>query len=139
MIVFDLNCGNNHQFESWFANSEAFEKLKAAGEITCPMCGDARVVKALMAPAVSGSKKKSSDKAVLHAGEYMSAIRKLREQVEQNCDYVGERFPEEARKIHYGETEQRNIYGEASADDAKALAEEGVEVQAIPWVPKADA
>jgi hypothetical protein len=63
----------------------------------------------------------------------------LRENIEQNCDYVGEKFPEEARKIHYGEAEQRNIYGEATADDAKALADEGVEVQAIPWTPKADA
>ena len=139
MIVFDLRCGNNHEFESWFANSDAFEKLKKVGEIACPVCGDAKVEKALMAPAVSGTKKKSGDKAAMHAGEYMSAIRALREQVEQNCDYVGEKFPEEARKIHYGETEERNIYGEASVEEAKELADEGVEVQQIPWAPKTDA
>jgi hypothetical protein len=144
MIVFDLHCSNNHEFESWFANSEAFEKLKKVGEVACPVCGDAKVEKALMAPALSGAKKRSSDKAasdkaMVHAGEYMTAIRELREKVEQNCDYVGEKFPEEARKIHYGEAKERNIYGEASIDDAKALADEGVEVQAIPWAPKADA
>ncbi len=139
MIVFDLRCGNDHEFESWFANSEAFEKLKKAGEVACPVCGDAKVEKALMAPAVSGTKKKSSEMAAMHAGQYISAIRELREKVEQNCDYVGDKFPEEARRIHYGETEKRNIYGEASPDEAKALVDEGVEVQAIPWAPKADA
>lgn len=139
MIVFDLRCGNDHEFESWFANSDAFEKLKKAGEVSCPLCADTRVEKALMAPAVSGTKKKSDDKATMHAGQYMEAIRELREQVEQNCDYVGEKFPEEARKMHYGETEHRNIYGEASEEEASDLAEEGVEVQRIPWAPKADA
>ena len=135
MIVFDLICGNDHRFESWFANSDAFEKLKKAGEVACPVCGDAHVEKALMAPAVSGTKKKADEKAAMHAGEYISAIRELRAQVEQNCDYVGEKFPEEARRIHYGESEQRGIYGNASVEETKDLLDEGIEVFSIP-VPR---
>ena len=98
-----------------------------------------------MAPAVSGTKKKSGEKMAISAtaaqqmGKYMEAVKEMREQVEKNCDYVGEKFPEEARKMHYGEAETRNIYGEATDSEAEALQEEGVEVQRIPWVPNEDA
>ena len=145
MIVFDLLCGNDHEFESWFQNSDAFDKLAKAGHVACPVCGDTKVSKSLMAPAVSGTKKKSDDKKVISSsaaqqmGQYMEAVKELREQVEQNCDYVGNKFPEEARKIHYGETESRNIYGEASDSEAEELHEEGVEFGRIPWVPNKDA
>lgn len=145
MIVFDLICKNDHEFESWFQNTEAFDKLVKAKQVVCPVCGDTKVLKALMAPAVSGSKKKGDEKmavssqAAQQMGQYMEAVKELREQVEKNCDYVGEKFPEEARKIHYGETEVRNIYGEATESEAEELHEEGVEFQRVPWTPNNDA
>lgn len=149
MIVFDLRCGGDHEFEAWFASSEAFDRQAKAKKVACPVCGDTKVVKALMAPAVAGTRKKgeaaapkpAKGKAVMaeQMGQYMTALRALRSEVEKNCDYVGERFPEEARKMHYGEADKRNIYGEASVDEARALADEGVAVQAIPWAPDHDA
>jgi len=152
MIVFDLRCRRDHEFEAWFASSEAFEKQARAKKVACPVCGDTRVAKALMAPAVSGTKtrdaaappphkSKGAGKAVMagQGGQYMTALRALRDHVEKSCDNVGERFPEEARKMHYGEAEKRNIYGEASADEAGALADEGIDVQQIPWAPDHDA
>ena len=145
MIVFDLLCRNDHEFESWFQNSDAFEKLAKAGHVACPICGDTKITKSLMAPAVSGTKKKSNDKMAISAkaaqqmGQYMEAVKAMREQVEKNCDYVGDKFPEEARKMHYGEAETRNIYGEATDKEAEALQEEGVELQRIPWIPSEDA
>lgn len=145
MIVFDLLCGNDHEFESWFQDGAAFEKLAKAGHVTCPVCGDTKVSKSLMAPAVSGTKKKSGEKMAVSAkaaqqmGKYMEAVKEMREQVEKNCDYVGEKFPEEARKMHYGEAETRNIYGEATDSEAETLQEEGIEVQRIPWTPNEDA
>ena len=145
MIVFDLICQNDHEFESWFQNTEAFEKLAKAKHVACPVCGDTKVSKSLMAPAVSGTKKKSSEKKAISAkaaqqmGQYMEAVKEMRDQVEKNCDYVGEKFPEEARKMHYGEAETRNIYGEATDAEAESLKDEGVEVQRIPWTPTEDA
>ena len=145
MIVFDLICQNDHEFESWFQNSDAFDKLAKAGHVSCPVCGDTEISKSLMAPAVSGTKKKSGDKMAVSAqaaqqmGQYIEAVKEMREQVEKNCDYVGDKFPEEARKMHYGEAETRNIYGEASDSEAEALKDEGVEVQRIPWLPTEDA
>ena len=145
MIVFDLLCRNDHEFESWFQNSDAYEKLAKAGHVACPICGDTKITKSLMAPAVSGAKKKSKEKMAISAkaarqmGRYMEAVKEMREQVEKNCDYVGDKFPEEARKMHYGEADTRNIYGEATDSEAEALQEEGVEVQRIPWAPNEDA
>lgn len=142
MMVFDLKCAEDHEFEAWFPSTDAFEKQAKAHAVSCPICGDTKVAKALMAPSVSGTRKKGSsdvNKAAMHAGQYMAALKELRTQVEQNCDYVGEKFPEEARKIHYGETENRNIYGEASDTEAQELQEEGVEVQRIPVLPEHDA
>ena len=145
MIVYDLVCSNEHEFESWFQDSAAYDKLRKARKVVCPICGDAKISKALMAPAVTGAKKKGDTNKAISAdaaqqmGQYMAAIKELRQQVEQNCDYVGDKFPEEARKIHYGETEKRNIYGEASESDAEALSEEGIEFNRIPWAPDPDA
>ncbi|MDA1324488.1 MAG: DUF1178 family protein [Proteobacteria bacterium] len=145
MIVFDLICQNDHEFESWFQNSDAFEKLVKAKHVVCPVCGDTKIGKSLMAPAVSGTKKKSAEKMAISAkaaqqmGQYMQAVKEMRQQVEKNCDYVGEKFPEEARKMHYGEAKTRNIYGEATDKEAEALKDEGVEVQRIPWTPAEDA
>jgi hypothetical protein len=145
MIVYDLRCSNDHEFESWFQSSDAFDALVKARKLACPVCGATKVSKALMAPAVSGAGRKGdSTKAVAspaaqQMGQYMQALRELRNQVEKNCDYVGEKFPEEARKMHYGEAEARSIYGESSETEAEALREEGIEFQRVPWAADHDA
>ena len=137
MIVFDLRCSKGHEFEAWFRDSATYEKQVEESSITCAVCGDGKVSKALMAPAVSfGRPEKPSGPA--QAAEAMRLLRKVRNHVEKNFDHVGERFPEEARKMHYGEAEKRSIYGEASAGEAKALRDEGSEVGQIPWLPRQD-
>jgi len=141
MISFDLKCANDHEFESWFQSGDAYEKLVKAKQVTCPVCGDTKITKALMAPAVSGTRKKSGDTAPMatNAADYMNAMRAIRRQVEENCDYVGDKFADEARKIHYGEADERNIYGEATTEEAESLQDEGIACERIPWVPKHDA
>ena len=135
MIVFDLNCGDGHRFEAWFRDGDAYEAQAAAGEIACPTCGDTAVAKALMAPnlARGAAPTESADQARM-----MRGLAALRDQVENNFDDVGERFPEEARKIHYGEVEQRNIHGQASTEEARELRDEGVEFGSLPWMPRRD-
>ncbi len=135
MIVFDLICGDGHRFETWFRDGEAYEAQAAAGEIVCPKCGDTAVAKAPMAPSLARG---AAPREPGGPAEMMRSLRALREHVEKSFDNVGERFPEEARKIHYGEVEKRNIYGQASADEASELHEEGVEFGALPWPPRHD-
>ena len=132
MILYDLRCKQDHGFEGWFRDSKAYESQRRSGRVVCPICGDKKVRKAPMAPRLAKSATGGSD------AEALVALRQMRQQVEANCDYVGERFAEEARKIHYGETEKRGIYGEATETDSKELADEGIEVGRIPWVPLAD-
>ena len=134
MILFTLRCAAGHEFEGWFRDGDGFEAQQKGGEITCPQCGDSQVEKALMAPNIARSRGKAPAPAQLRA-----ALVELRRQVETNCDYVGERFAEEARKIHYGEADPHGIYGEASADESRELAEEGIEVGRIPWISPTDA
>lgn len=140
MILFDLKCGQDHVFEAWFKDGAAYESQRKRGEIACPICGAADVAKAPMAPRL----KKSSQGAADHQNNAETAanarrmLGELRRHVEQNCDYVGSTFAEEARKIHYGETEQRNIYGEATDDEAVALDDEGVPHQRVPWIERTD-
>jgi hypothetical protein len=131
MILYDLRCSSDHAFEGWFRDSKAYDGQRRSGRVICPICNDKKVRKAPMAPRLA--KKSASAEA-----EALTALRQLRRQVETNCDYVGERFAEEARKIHYGESGKRGIYGEASDSDSKALADEGIEVGRVPWVPLAD-
>ncbi|HXP95887.1 MAG TPA: DUF1178 family protein [Telmatospirillum sp.] len=133
MILFHLLCGREHEFEGWFQSGAAFDAQLAAGELTCPVCDDRTVRKAPMAPGVISSGKKESREVALR--DSLAALRRV---VEENCDYVGERFPEEARRIHYGEAEERPIYGQTSLDEAKALHDEGVEVMLIPGRPRRD-
>ena len=136
MIRYNLQCRKAHQFEAWFRDSALYETQLEAGELCCPVCGSKKVEKAVMAPNVSTSKKRDKAKGEAEqAGKMLNALREMRQQVEANCDYVGPSFAEEARKIHYGEVEQRNIYGETDAEQAESLQEEGVEFQRIPWVP----
>lgn len=140
MILYSLACNKGHEFEAWFRDSAAYDKQAAGGKVLCPDCGSRKVKKAPMAPRlVSGeAKEKAKEKAEesKRQAEAMAMLREIREHVEKNADYVGDKFAEEARRIHYGETEKRSIYGEANESDAKELAEEGVEFGVVPWVPR---
>jgi hypothetical protein len=144
MIRYQLRCDKAHGFESWFRNSAAYDALAAVGEVACPVCDSTRVEKQLMAPAIAKPSETApaagSDPApaMAIAGEKLRQLRELRRQIEANADYVGPAFAEEARKIHYGETDPRNIYGETSGEDVKALHEEGIDIAVVPWVPAAD-
>jgi hypothetical protein len=136
MILFTLRCAAGHEFEGWFPDGDSFEAQQKAGEIACPDCGDSKVEKALMAPNIGRSHKKSQP---ISPAQMRVALSELRRQVETNCDYVGERFAEEARKIHYGEVDPRGIYGEATSEESRELADEGISFGRIPWVPTTDA
>jgi hypothetical protein len=133
MILFELRCTRQHHFEAWFKDGATYESQVAAEGIGCPVCGDTRVEKAPMAPRLAKGRGTQLD-AQAAAGEVRRMLAEFRRKVEQGCHYVGEHFPDEARKIHYGESEARPIYGEASAEDARELEEEGVAFQRIPWV-----
>ena len=132
MIHFTLRCDAGHEFEAWFRDSDGFEAQQRAGEIACPECGVTAVEKALMAPRIGRSREVKQQGP--SPAQMRAALIELRRMVEANCDYVGERFAEEARKIHYGEVDPHGIYGEASADESQALTEEGIEFGQIPWV-----
>lgn len=135
MIRFSLRCASEHEFEAWFRNGEGYEAQQKAGEIACPECGDTHVEKALMAPSIG----RSREPAPISPAQLRSALVELRHQVENHCDYVGPQFAEEARRIHYGESDPRGIYGEASAEESRELVEEGIKFGRIPWVPATDA
>jgi len=147
MILFELRCGDGHQFEAWFKDGATFDVQAAGKEIACPHCGDVDVAKAVMAPRLNSARGDALDargavRATLDVDDAARAARKvlgeIRRKVESDCENVGERFPEEARKIHYGETAPRGIYGEASRDEARELEDEGVAIARIPWVPLDD-
>ena len=137
MIRFSLICDEDHEFEAWFRNNDDFDRQKKRGFVDCPTCGSKKVGKALMAPAVSTGR--SQEKIALAMNEAqknaMAEMKALSEKMRENADYVGDKFAEEARKIHFGETEARGIYGEASPDEARSLAEDGVEFMPIPVFP----
>jgi hypothetical protein len=135
MIVYELRCEAGHGFEAWFNNSEAFDQQRDSGQIACPVCGDINVGKAPMAPRIGRGDR--PDPAKVRA--MMTKIAELNRHIAEKCDYVGAAFPEEARKIHYGEVAQRDIYGEASTEEADQLREEGIEVAAVPWIRRDDA
>ena len=142
MILFNLKCAANHEFEAWFKDGAAYEDQAAAGEIACPVCGETDVGKAIMAPRVSSRAKKRGGAPVSPAEvqrQYTFAMRAVRKHVEENCDYVGPGFAEEARKIHSGDSEERGIYGEATEAEARTLSEDGIPFNRIPWVPREDA
>ncbi len=136
MIRYDLKCDNGDEFDAWFGSIADYDKQAEAGLIECPHCGSKHVNKAPMAPTVRSSRKKEARKERAVA---MAMAQKVREHIKDNFDYVGDKFAEEARKIHYGETEARGIYGEASDEQHQELIEEGVEVARIPWLPRSDA
>ncbi len=141
MIVFNLRCSKDHVFEAWFNSSKTYEAQASTGSVVCPHCGDANVVKAPMAPNVAtGSSRGLSERDVEsdHAKQGREVLTKLRQEIEENCSYVGDNFAEEARKIHYGEAESANIYGEATTAEERELHEEGVTFGRIPWLPRSD-
>lgn len=144
MIKYALACEQAHEFESWFPSSDAFEAQRKRGFVTCPFCNSAKVEKQIMAPSVARSDKapiapapEPQPMAVLsdRERELRAALRALREHVMKSAENVGKDFVEEARKMHYGETEERSIYGEADLAEAKALLEEGIDVLPLPVVP----
>ncbi len=137
MILFQLKCEHDHEFEGWFKDGATYDTQAASGDLSCPVCGTSNVGKALMAPRLRTSRQKElaaekqQQKAVAEATK--AAIAEIRKQVETNCEHVGDKFAEEARKIHYGEAEKRGIYGEASLKETVELVEEGIDVHALPW------
>ncbi len=161
MIHYQLRCESGHEFDGWFAGSAAFERQADARLITCPVCAGTDVTRALMAPSLSRKGRVIEHEpepsstldppkpprppalpAAAAGGVMPDAVRavlgKLRAEVEKNCDYVGENFAAEARKIHNGEAPARGIYGESTDEQAEALADDGIEVARIPWIPRAD-
>ena len=144
MIKYRLQCKKKHEFEGWFSDSATYETQAKRGLVACPDCGSTKVSKAMMAPSVATRSRDSEPvqhsrddaKRLAVQREMLDLMRKVRKQVEENAEYVGPRFAEEARKIHYEETEARGIYGEASIDEAKELAEEGIGVLPLPPLPE---
>ncbi|HEY0223142.1 MAG TPA: DUF1178 family protein [Pseudolabrys sp.] len=152
MIRYALACERGHHFESWFQDSAAFDKQAKRGLVACPHCGSAKVEKAIMAPRLSSSKQRKApaetsaapapvpEKAPVamispQEHEFRTKLKELREHLTQNADNVGQKFPEEARKMHYGEIKPRSIYGEASPKDAKELLDEGIDFHPLPILP----
>jgi hypothetical protein len=155
MIRYALVCEKGHDFESWFQDSAAYDKQVKRKLVTCPHCGSAKVAKAIMAPRLAATRKRGApvepaaatpapenaqEKAAVamispQEQELRGKLKELRDHLTKNADHVGPKFPEEARKMHYGETEHRSIYGEASPDEARRLAEEGIEFHPLPILP----
>jgi hypothetical protein len=156
MIHYQLRCSQAHGFDGWFNNSATFEKQARSGLIACPVCGSSDVERALMSPAlarrdplpapVETPQPKAAEpapqppkpEAERLPAQMVAVLQRIRAEVEKNCDYVGPDFADQARRMHRGETEHRGIYGETTDEQAESLAEEGIEVGRIPWVPRAD-
>lgn len=155
MIRYTLACDKGHQFESWFADSAAYDKQAKRKLVSCPVCGSAKVDKTIMAPQIATSKKRAKAQAEAPAPvtaentqenshvamispqeqEFRTKLKELREHLTKNSDNVGTKFPDEARKMHYGEIEHRSIYGEATPKDAKEMLDEGIEFHPLPTLP----
>jgi hypothetical protein len=155
MIRYALVCAKGHGFESWFQNSAAYDKQAKRGLVECPVCGNTKVEKAIMAPRIAGTRKRGKVLVPVPMGdvpaadavkapvamvspqeqEFRAKLKELKEHLTKNSDYVGQKFPEEARKMHYGDIEHRSIYGEATLQDAKEMHDEGIEVHPLPVLP----
>lgn len=138
MIRFSLHCDHGHEFEGWFRDNADFDRQSERKLVSCPVCNSPEIQKSLMAPAVSTSR--SKEQVAIAIGEaqkqVLEQMRELSRTVRENADYVGDQFAEEARKIHFGETEARGIYGEASKEDVHSLIEDGVDVMPLPVFPE---
>jgi hypothetical protein len=152
MIRYNLRCERDHAFESWFQSSSAYESQEKRKLVNCPVCGSAKVERAIMAPQIVSKKGRdvpvqapaaapevnasaSTPLMMAQERELRTKLKELRDHIVKNADNVGERFPNEARKMHYGDIEHRPIYGEASPEEARSLIEEGVEVSPLPVLP----
>jgi hypothetical protein len=155
VIRYSLACDKGHGFESWFQNSAAYDKQAKRGLVTCPLCGSEKVEKAIMAPQVKRTKRTAAGEQITNEApapaqvetstpvammspqerELRTKLKELRDHLVANAENVGRKFSEEARRMHYGEIEHRSIYGEASAEEAKSLAEEGIEFHPLPVLP----
>jgi hypothetical protein len=154
MIRYSLRCDRGHEFESWFQSSSAYEQQEKRKLVNCPACGSAKVERAIMAPQIVSKKGRDSEAPapapaastdvtapastplmLAQERELRAKIKELRDHIVKNADNVGERFPNEARKMHYGDIEHRPIYGEASPEEARSLIDEGVEVSPLPVLP----
>jgi hypothetical protein len=163
MILYELNCDRQHSFETWFKDGATADRQLKRNSVECPSCGSVKVAKALMAPRV-GKKGNSGEiappapssmpvppalpsapaaapanKAAMIPAELRQALLEVRKQIEANSDYVGDKFADEARKIHEGEAQARSIYGEATEAEHEELLEDGIEVARVPWIPRGDA
>jgi hypothetical protein len=155
MIRYTLRCDRGHAFESWFQSSSAYESQEKRKLVNCPACGSAKVERAIMAPQIVSKKGReaaapapapaadvaapapaSTPLMMAQERELRAKLKELRDHIVKHADNVGERFPNEARKMHYGDIEHRPIYGEASPDEARALIDEGVEVSPLPVLPE---
>jgi hypothetical protein len=136
VILFDLKCRNDHLFEGWFRDGAAFDEQTAGRKIACPICSSRKIAKAVMAPRIGKGSVEEAGEATRKVAVAMRGLAELRRKVEENCDYVGDRFAEEARRIHGGESDRHGIYGEATDEEAGELVEEGIEFARIPWVPR---
>lgn len=152
MIHYQLRCEQDHAFDGWYKDSTGFDRLAKAGLVECPVCASTKVSRALMAPAIAKPREAPppappqppADRPAPQAAagpipaQMQALLQRMRAEVEKNCDYVGGDFAEEARRMQRGEATLRGIYGETSDAEAEALAEEGIEVARLPWVPRAD-
>jgi hypothetical protein len=154
MIRYNLRCDRDHAFESWFQSSSAYESQEKRELVSCPACGSTKVERAIMAPQIVAKKGRervepapapstpadvaapaSTPLMMAQERELRAKLKELRDHIVKNADNVGERFPKEARKMHYGDIEHRPIYGEASPEEARSLIDEGVEVSPLPVLP----
>lgn len=133
MILFELKCAQGHHFEGWFKDNASYDAQLAGGHLTCPVCGHSDVAKAIMAPRLNkatGSNLEAEGAAL----EIRKALAAIRQEIESKCENVGEKFADEARKIHYGDAEARPIYGDATNAEAAELEEEGINIARVPWI-----
>ena len=137
MIRYDLVCENEHFFESWFKDSKTYQKQLKANEIVCPECSSCSISKSLMAPGIPKKTNTKNGNVIANSSSSTlnNAIRKIRNEIKKNSEYVGDKFPEEARKIHYNEAEMRSIYGEASKKEITDLVDEGIDIIQITEIP----
>jgi hypothetical protein len=157
MIRYSLICDRKHEFEAWFNNSADYDRQAKRGLVACPLCESTNIDKAIMAPAISGARKRKPAPSVglesvtpatpespnapvamlsPQETEFRAKLKELREHLTKNADNVGKKFPDEARKMHYGDIEHRSIYGEATTDDARKLLDEGIEFHPLPVLPE---
>jgi hypothetical protein len=138
VIQYSLVCDQSHKFDAWFRNAEAYDEQAQRGIVSCPVCGSAKVGKAIMAPAVART---DTGKVAVSTGhpsqaEIRAFLSAMRKKVMAEADYVGDRFAEEARKIHFNEADPRGIYGEATREEVSGLLEEGIDILPLPHLPE---